>query len=183
MRAVYAHARAARDPGKLATFDANAMKRFVPARAAIVVDCVSYFAGNVLHQRAVQMNVQELRAVADRQYRLAGGESVLEQPVIGMLAPFIGRRALSMSCAAKAPRLHVRGTARQHEPIERLRHALEFRRRERERDLHRIAAGLAHSLQISLVSGAAAPHLLDGSPPGHADPRAMIFPRCHGSVS
>ncbi len=83
------------------------MQGLIPARAAIVVHGVSHFAWYVLHQRAVQMDVQELRAVANGQYGFAVRERVIEQQVIGVLAALIRICVLCVTCAAKAARLHV----------------------------------------------------------------------------
>jgi hypothetical protein len=76
------------------------------------------------------VNVQELDAVADRQYRLAAYKSVIEQPVIGMLSPFVGFLVSWMCHTAKTPRFHVGGTPGQYEPIDRLRRSFQFSWRE-----------------------------------------------------
>src|SRR5260370_35310342 len=94
------------------------MQRLIPPRAAVVVHRVSHFARDVLHQRAVQMNVQELRAVADCQYRLAACKRVIEQPVIGMLSPLVRILISRVPCTAKTPRLDVRVTSGESEPID-----------------------------------------------------------------
>lgn len=86
-----------------------------------MVDRISHFARYVLHQSSVLMDVQNLRAITDRQYGLALCERVIEQPAIGMLASFVGILVLCMRGAAKPPRLYVRRTAREYETIERLR--------------------------------------------------------------
>src|ERR1700739_1423747 len=118
MRAVYPRARTARQLRELAALDTNRMQRLVSTRAAIMVQGVPNFAGNVLHKRAMQMNVQKLRAVADCQHRLATRQSVIQQPVIGALPSLIGMRILRVTNAAKTSRLDVGGTAGQNEPVE-----------------------------------------------------------------
>jgi len=67
------------------------------------------------------MNIQQLRAITDCQYRLTICERVIEHPAVSILATFVGIRVLCMGGDAKAPRLYVRGTARKYEAIERLR--------------------------------------------------------------
>lgn len=96
------------------------MKRLASPGAAIMVHRIAHFARNVLHQRSVPMNVQELRAIADGQYRLTVYQRVIEQPAIGLIAPFVRICILYVRRAAKSTRLNVRGAAREYEAIERL---------------------------------------------------------------
>src|SRR5579864_5232258 len=70
VRTVDARTRAARQFGQLPALDANWMQRLASPGASIVVHRISHFARNVLHQGPALMNVQELRAIADRQYGL-----------------------------------------------------------------------------------------------------------------
>src|ERR1700675_2115755 len=70
-----------RVPGNLSqmsALDAHGMEAVVSVFVLIVIDRGLRLAGDVLQQSAAEVDVQELRAIADRQNRLAGFHRVIE---------------------------------------------------------------------------------------------------------
>src|SRR5579883_906131 len=97
-------------------------------RVAVLFYWIRYLDGYILIKSAVKVNVKQLCAIADCQDGLAGRKSVVEQRIVCVLALFVGRHVLGVSCAAKSPRLQVVGTARQHECVEGLCYSAQLRR-------------------------------------------------------
>jgi hypothetical protein len=103
------------------------MQRLISTGAAVVVQGVSYFAGDVLHESPMQVNIQKLHAIADCQHRFAIRECVIQQRIVSMLPSLISMRILRVTYAAKTSRLDVGGATGQNEPVERFRRLFQFR--------------------------------------------------------
>src|SRR5262249_54666769 len=134
---------------------------------------------NVLHQRTALVHVQDLAAIADRQHRFMRRQGILEQSAIRPVAIGVERYRLGVASFAVTRRVHVRRTARKHEPIE-LRGLLsELSLVRAERDVYRVAARAPHGSEVMVEFADVPPALLITSAPGNADPGLLLDSRDH----
>ena len=112
------------------------------------VDC----AGNVLHQRAAQENVQTLHPVADGEDGLLFCDGVAEQREIGALAIGVGFSGFELTRGVKKRRLDIRGAARKDDRVQGLRQVLQFCAREAKRDFDGFGALRLDGCDVLVVS-------------------------------
>ena len=81
--------------------------------------CSASLALEVLNQGATEIDVQELAAIADGQYRLFFSKSMLEDGVVGFFPSRVSRRGQSPVHRAVPQRLNISRAAGEHESIQR----------------------------------------------------------------
>ena len=112
VRAIDTHVGMASQLRQAAVFNAYRMTRAGAVSTGSVLDSGVQLARNVLDQAPVQMNIEQLRAVANGQDRLVGSQCVVEQQIVSVLAPPIWLGSLCVASAAIAARIHICGAAR-----------------------------------------------------------------------
>lgn len=75
-----------------------------------VLDPRVNFAGDILHQRTAEEDVETLHAVADCEDGLLFGDGMIEQRKIGAFASGVGICGFRIPCGVKERRFYVRGT-------------------------------------------------------------------------
>ncbi len=93
----------------------------------VVLDLGLDFAGNVLHERSAEIDVEALDAVADREDGLLIRDGVMQKGEVGALAVGVGFGGFGVPRGVKFRRIDVGGAAREDDRVEGLRGYFELR--------------------------------------------------------
>src|SRR5579863_7803928 len=106
---------------------------------------------NMLNERAAQIDVQALNAIANRKHGLLRAERVFEKREIRALAVLICLRRFWMPRSVKERGVHIRGTTGENHSIERTREVRELAGREAKRNLDRFAPGAVNRIHVAVI--------------------------------
>jgi hypothetical protein len=153
MRAIYAGSICARHLREAGTrFERDIVMRFGafmtgPGMLNLSVN----FAGDILHQRTAEENVQALYAVTYCEDRFLFGDGVIEQREIGALASGVGIGGFRIAYGVKERRFDVGRAAGKDDCIESEREILQIFGNEAERDLDGLSAVRCDGFHILVI--------------------------------